>query len=76
MKFTDSGKQQARMSILQRLKQKGMPIGPFPGNESEEEPTSFEQAPEETLNDLGPAPDLEQRMNRTRKKKPIPSGSL
>ena len=67
--LTDKLKQQARLSIIERLKQKGMPgldMSPVPSAISPED-----MAPEsETLNDMGIAPG--QLKTRLRKKKPRP----
>lgn len=62
----DRVKQQARFSILQKLKQKGMPVSPFPG----EEPTLTSElnGEEESLNDFGLSEDLQRKMPKAKKK--------
>lgn len=63
----DKIKQQARMSILEKLKQKGAPISPFPGEKPMiDAELSGEQ---ETLNDFGLEPDLGARLKK--KNRPI-----
>lgn len=60
--------QKARLSILERLKQKGAPgmMSPIP----QSQPSIGEEmnGEEESLNDFGISPDLKQRLNP--KKKP------
>jgi hypothetical protein len=73
MIYGDKAKQQARVSILQRLKQKGMPsMSPVPGPISEEEMVGEE----ETLNDLGPSQALQMRLNPKKKKVMPEEGAL
>jgi hypothetical protein len=73
--ISDRLKQRARLSILEKLKQKGTPgtvPTSAPGPISEEEIDSA--APEETLNDMGLEPSLAERI-RLRKKKGQPAES-
>lgn len=68
----DKIKQQARLSIIERLRQKGTPISPFPGKD-EEAPISEDEAlsgEEESLNDFGLDAGLKARLM---KKKPVAS---
>jgi hypothetical protein len=67
-------KQQARLSVLEKLKQKGAPgMSPIPAPMSPEEIGS--EAPEETLNDMGfqmgPEQDPTSLRTKLRKKKRI-----
>jgi len=60
----DKVKQKARLSIIERLRGKGMPMSPVP-----EAITPDQMAPEEeTLNDMGLAPSLSDKLKK--KKKP------
>jgi hypothetical protein len=66
-------KQQARLSVLEKLKQKGAPgMSPIPAPMSPEEMGS--EAPEETLNDMG-FPEIKEdglKVRLRKKKRPGP----
>lgn len=62
----DKLKQQARLSIIERMRQKGMPMSPVPSRVTPEE--MAEAGEEETLNDMNVTPSLQAKL---RKKKRI-----
>lgn len=62
----DKLKQQARLSIIERMRQKGMPMSPVPSQVTPEE--MAEAGEEETLNDMNITPSLQAKL---RKKKRI-----
>lgn len=67
----DRLKQRARVSILDKLKQKGMPMSPVPESITPEQ--MLPEGAEETLNDMQFFPEPMPGKKPAKKKKPLPS---